>query len=81
MVVWRQPEGLESSVTKAGEWSTIAERTWEEVCAQRRSKAPLLGRARGGTADYHRNIFFCALADFWSVGLMAARCFLHGYRQ
>ena len=29
---------------------------WEEVWACRRSKVPLLERARGGVADHHRNL-------------------------
>ena len=33
---------------QAGEWNATAEGTWEKVWAHRRSKAPLLGRARGG---------------------------------
>ena len=43
----RQPEGLGSSVPRAVEQSARAKGTWEEVWAHRRSKAPLLGRARG----------------------------------
>ena len=40
----------------AGEWNAMAEGTWEKVWASRRSKAPLLGRERGGGADHHRNL-------------------------
>ena len=40
----------------AREWNARVERTWEKVWAQRRSKAPLLGRARGGGSDHHRNL-------------------------
>ena len=47
LTVWRQPKGLGSSVPWAGEWSATAEGTQEEVWAWRRSKASLLGRARG----------------------------------
>ena len=42
--VWRQPEGLASSGTRAGEQSAILEVTQEEIWAGRRSKAPLLGK-------------------------------------
>ena len=47
---------LGSCVPRDGEQSTTAKRTWEKVWAHRRSKAPLLGRVRGGGADYHRNL-------------------------
>ena len=40
----------------AGEWNTMAEGTQEKVWAHRRSKVLLLGRARGGGADCHRNL-------------------------
>ena len=43
LAVWKQPEGLGSSVPWAGEWKTTAEGTQEEVLAHQRSKAPLLG--------------------------------------
>ena len=56
MAVWKQPEGLRSSVSWAGEQNTTAEGTWEEVWAYRRSKVPLLGRVREGEADHHRNL-------------------------
>ena len=56
-MVWRQPEGLGSSGPRAGEQSTTAERTWEEVWACRRSKPPLLGKTSGGGVDDQRNIF------------------------
>ena len=52
-----------SSVLQAGEWNATAEGTWEEVWAQRRSKAPLLGRARVGGADCHRNL----LEHVWAL--------------
>ena len=45
-----------SGVLQAGEWNTTAEGTQEKVWAYRRSKAPLLGRARGGGEDCHRNL-------------------------
>ena len=41
LAVWRQPEGVR-------EWCATAEEAWEEVWACRRSKVPLLGRAREG---------------------------------
>ena len=31
LAVWRQPEGLGSSLPRAGEWGTTAERTQEEA--------------------------------------------------
>ena len=40
----------------AGEQNTTAEGTQEEVWCQRRSKVKLLGRARGGGEDCHRNL-------------------------
>ena len=52
MGVWRQPEGLESSVPRAGEPNATAEGTKEEVCVYRRSKVPLLGRGREGGEDH-----------------------------
>ena len=45
--MWGQSEGLGDSVSRAGEQSTRAERTQEEVWAHRRRKMPFLGRARG----------------------------------
>ena len=56
LAVWRQPEGLGSGATWAGEQKTTAEGTWEEVWAHRRSKVPLLGKVRGGGVDHHRNL-------------------------
>ena len=47
LTVWKQLEGLGSGAPRAGEWSATAEGNWEEVWAHRRSKVPLLGRARG----------------------------------
>ena len=38
------------------EHSATAKGTWEEVWAHRRSKVPLLGRARGRGADHCRNL-------------------------
>ena len=40
----------------AGEWNTMVEGTQEKVWAHRRSKVPLLGRARGGREDHHMNL-------------------------
>ena len=68
VVVCRQPEG-------GREW--YAKGTWEEVWACRKSKAPLLERARGGGVDHHRNSSLCSHADFWRVGLWAVRHLLH----
>ena len=48
LAMWRQPEGLGSSVPWAGKQGTINKGTWEEVWSHRRSKAPLLGRVRVG---------------------------------
>ena len=58
--MWRQYEGLGSGMPRAGEWIARAEGTWELVWAHLRSKVPLLGKAGGGEADIHRNIFLCA---------------------
>ena len=62
MAVWRQPEGLGSGVPWDGEQNTTAKGTWEEIWAHRRSESPLLGRARGGGADCHRNLLPCTCA-------------------
>ena len=56
MAVWGQPEGLRSGIPWTGEQNTTDEGTQEEVWAHRRSKVPLLGRARGGGVDHHRNL-------------------------
>ena len=56
---WKQPEELGSGVTQDGEKNSTANGNWEEVWAHRRSKEPLLGRARGVGADCHRNLFPC----------------------
>ena len=60
--MWGQPKGRGavchrqgSSVLCAGEWNTT-EGTGENVWACRRSKAPLLGRVRGGGVDRHSNL-------------------------
>ena len=34
----------------------MVKETWEEVWACRRSKVPLLGRARGRGVDHHKNL-------------------------
>ena len=41
---------------QAREWNAMAKGTQEVVWAYRRSKAPLLGRVRGGVADQNRNL-------------------------
>ena len=65
-----------SSAPRAGEEKATAEGTWE-VWALRKSKAPLLGRARGGGwTDI--GISFTAHEYFWKVRLRAGRCLLHG---
>ena len=74
----RQPEGLGSHAPRVGEQSATAEGTQEEVWAHRISKPPLFGRARGGKADRHRNIFLCALADPQRAGLRVSRHLLSG---
>ena len=48
MAVWRQTEGLGSGAPWAGKPNTTAEGTQEEFWDSRRSKVPLLGRARAG---------------------------------
>ena len=48
--VWGQSEGLGNSVPWARERKARAQGTQKEVWACRRSKAPLLQRARGGGA-------------------------------
>lgn len=67
LTVWRQPEGLGSGVPRAGEWSTTAEGTQEEVYTCSRSKTPLLWRARKGGLD-HIGISLCPLKllGWWS---------------
>ena len=66
---------LGSGVPRAGEQSTTAERTGEEVLAHRRSNVPMLGRAREVRMEHHRNIFCCAHGRF-SEGEVR-RCHLH----
>ena len=68
LALWKQLEGLESSVPWHGEWNAIAEGNLEEVRAHKRSKAPLLERTRGRRVDCHRNIFPCAQANSQRVG-------------
>ena len=55
LTVWRQPEGLGSVVPQAGEQNTIAKGIQEVVWAREKQGA-LLGRARGGGVDCHRNL-------------------------
>ena len=40
---------------QAGEWNATTEGTWKKVQAYRRGKVPLIGTARGGAVDHHRN--------------------------
>ena len=68
MAVWRQTTGLENITQWAGEQGTTADGNWEEVWAHRRSKAPLLGRARGGGTKSHWNLFPYAHADSQRAG-------------
>ena len=70
LAVWREPEGLGSGVPQTGEQNATAKGSWEEVWAHRRSKAPLLGRTRGGGADHHRNLFPCTCAGSQRVGCL-----------
>ena len=55
-VLWRQPDGLGSSVPQTGEQNTTAKGSQEEVWDHRRSKLWLLGRVRGGRVTCHRNL-------------------------
>ena len=48
----------------------MAEGTQEEVWGSRRSKSPLLGRARGGGVDCHRNIFPCTCKESQKAGYL-----------
>ena len=48
--------GQGSGTLWAGEWNTTADGTREKVQACRRSKEPLLGRARRGGMDCHRKL-------------------------
>lgn len=73
LTVWRQPEGLKNISPLAGEESTRAEGTQEEVWAHRRSKAALLGRARWVRVDHHRNIFLWTRADSQRVMCLCFR--------
>ena len=75
LAVWRRPEGLGSSVPWAGEQYTIAKGTQEEVWACRRSKVPLLRRAKGGGVHHHRNVFPCTC-----LGSQRAVCLWHRLR-
>ena len=75
MAVWRHPEGLESNAAQVGEQNATAKGTQEEVWAHRKTKAPLLGRVKGGGADHHRYIFPCShgLSEI-GVSLAQAMC-------
>ena len=70
----------------AGEWNATAEGTQEKVWACRRSKAPLLGRVRGGWADGHRNLPAHASSGSQRAGhlcgrLLVSRSHLLGLRE
>ena len=65
----------------AGKQNATAKGTQEEVWAFRRSKAPLLGRARGGGADRHRNLFPCARMDFQRAGCLWLRLRVAGGKR
>ena len=57
----------------AGEQNDRAEGTWEEIWPHRRSKVPLLVRARGGQVDHHRTIFPYACMGSWRAGCLWCR--------
>ena len=40
----------------SGKWNARAEGTWEKIWTHSRGKVPLLGRVRGGEADFHRKL-------------------------
>ena len=69
---------LESRCSKGWGVEATTDVTHEEIWAQRRGKAPLLGRGSGGGADHHRNIFLCTCMDYHSVWLWALGNFLPG---
>ena len=66
-------ETAREQCTKGREISTTAEGTQEEVWALKRNKVPLLGRARGGGVDHHKNIFLCTHTDSHRAVLWVAR--------
>ena len=76
LAVWRQSEGLGSGAARDGKQSAVVWGNLEEVWAHRRSKPPLLGRARGRGVDHHRNVFLCTHIDSQRAGLEAASCLL-----
>ena len=78
LAVWRQLEGLGSSVPRAGGQNATAKGTWEEVWTHGKRKVPPLGKAREGAVDCHRNIFLCTRTDSQKVGLWAVRHLLCG---
>ena len=75
-----QPEGLGSSAPRAGEQSTTGKEP-RKRSGPEGEEAPLLGRATGGGAEHHRNIFPCAHMDSQRAGLWAARCLLHRLQE
>ena len=68
MAGWGQPEGVGSDAPEAGELSITAQGTGEEVLVCRRSKAPLLGRARRGGVDLKIKKKEKAVGQFGAVG-------------
>ena len=72
LALWRQRKGLGSDDHRLG---SITPQLWEcgRKWALRRSKAPLLWRARGGGVDHHRNLFPCACTDFQETGYLWCR--------
>ena len=87
--MWRQPEGLESGVPRAGEWSSSATGNWEAEWACKRSKVLLLGKAIGGGVDCHRNIslYTCEHLESGTMGgkvpfvqAMGPSCAGYGWR-
>ena len=83
---WRQPEGLGRCAPWAGKQNATAKGTLEEIWSHRRSKVPLLWRARGGGADHHRNLFPCTHTGSQRAGhlwhrLRVVRGSLQGLRE
>ena len=76
LTVWRQSERAREQCTKAWGAKHYSQRKLEEVWGLRRSKAPLLGKARGAGPDCHRNAFLCTHMDSWRVGPQEVRCHL-----
>ena len=61
LAVWRQPEGLGSSVPWTGVQNAISKGTQEEVWARRRGKMPLLGRE--GPIQEYLSLCMCRLSE------------------